>query len=376
MPKRRSRERGGRPTATEGRVGAVMDGLNSMQDVVRDDPSTMEDAALDDQRAAFDRITGKGRGRRGRDRDDDDRYDERDEGDDRRDEDDDEDLDEDDRYEQDEDERFEDETDDLEEADQERGHRRGEGRSLERALNALRRIDAPDWVFRQKPARIRELAESMAGWQGNHDRTLQQRDDRIRDLESAPRREAADESPETERAVPSVVDLNAAATRIVEALGVEADADARKALAEGLKAAGASGHARALAAEESMRRQGALMDTMLVMLARREMGDAYPQLVSDPTAMKKFERRVGEQARTGVYKNDLDGLFKDAALLEFGVPQKVGRNGRKRRRSRPVTDGKPLRRHTNAAEPGSERHSRQVYDKIRRRSRRRLSAGR
>lgn len=375
MPKRRRRGDENRQpvNGTEGRVDQVLTGLSQIQDHVSQDPTQLEDAAVDDQRAVFEKIRGK-EGRKARRRDEREARSERDDDDDEELEDEEAELDE---YDDDDDEQLEDETDDFEEeADEERGRRRrGEGKSLEGAINALRRINAPDWVFRQKPERIRDLASSMANWQGHHDRALQERDDQIRTLESRTQREAAEENPASDRAVHAEEDLEEAASQLAVALGIEADTEARRALTKALKTASGNGKAeqRAARAEQSAAGTSALLDQMLVLTARGELADDYPQLVSDSSALDRFQTRVVAQAKTGSYKGRLLALFQDAALLEFGQPQEKKDVSRRKRktRNRPVTTTRRVVE--AAAEPGSERHSRKVYDKIRRRSKKGLA---
>lgn len=351
-------------------MAAVMQGLDEIQQYADSDPSTHEDLeqrALNEQRKAFDKIRGR-EGRRARRRDAAER-----EGED-------EPEDEQDELEGQEDEEHldEDETDDLDEEEADGGRsrrrRRGEGADLDGALNALRRIDAPDWVFRQKPERIRELAESMTGWQRHHDRALQERDDRIRDLESRTRQQATEESPGADRAVPPEDDLDAVAAEVAGALGIEADADARKALVKfGQRARGSAEH-RARRAEQIVQANAGMMDALLVMVAKRELGDAYPQLVSEPEAVEDFQKKVLSQAKTGDYRGKLQQLFEDAALLAFGPPKRR-RNGRAGGRNRPVTRTK-AQRHTDYSEPGTPQHDRKVFDRIRSRSRSRIASGR
>lgn len=279
------------------------------------------------------------------------------------------------------------EDDDLEEDqedDEEQSSADADDDELAAALSALRRVNAPDWVFDETRKRILALAKGYADQQSNLDRVSSKKDERIRELEArATAGSTSDESP-GDWAVPARDHLNREADQLARALGIEDDEDAKKALVSfgsrimGPVAAVAADHKELV---EALRSVAATNHALMVLHGKQEMGARYPQLLSDPNALDNFQSHLETQTSTGNYKGKLSKLFQDAAMLAFGVPKKSkgkedGRRdgGHRRRAGRPLTRSKTERK--TRVRAGSLEHQRQVFDRVRAKSRAGLTAGR
>jgi hypothetical protein len=243
---------------------------------------------------------------------------------------------------------------------------------LKKVQNALRRVDAPDWVFELDEKRQREIARSLAGYQSNVDRAITSKDETIRALTAAlagkgTRVQADDES--HGRATPPEDDLEEAATEVARAMGVESDEGARKALVKfGQKLRGNNGKVSS-SELDSLR---ANLRDVLINQGIKDARRVYSELRSDKEAVDRLRKRALMQVRTGEYENDQDAsrLIRDSALIEFGPPEKRRPAGRalSRKGSAPVTHER-VRREPRELQQGTEEHDRAVFTSVTRRGR-------
>lgn len=384
MTKTRNRNRGGqRPTSID-------QGVTELERLARSDRGAArervtrtteeaEEEALDGQRAVYDRIVGKKTAKapareRASQRDerahlDDDEEDEPEELDD---------LDEDDDEEADD--------GDLDD-DGEASAGAVPPEKLDAALNALRRANAPAWVFAEPPERQLELAESFASHQANADRLITAKDDTIRALSGKTGRgtQASAESESPGEETPGE-DLETAAEGLATALGLSADPEAKKALVTfGKLARGRDSRGD----KDRLERLESDLEQILLTNAVRDLGTEFPRLQTDRSVRKAFEERVGGLARSGLYTRETMGkLFRDAAddtYREYRIAKaskedlrgdaRSDSRARARKGSAPVTQARADRR-SKAPREGTEDHDRAVFDRVMRKSRTRLAGRR
>jgi hypothetical protein len=266
--------------------------------------------------------------------------------------------------------------DDDEESEEEEDDEDGESfAELKGAKKALRRIDAPDWVFKQSRKRILELAESMAAWQANNDKGLRTKFDRIR-AEEAGDRTKSEAAQETRNGAvsqyPPPADLKQAASRMASALGVEEDKQALADLEEGLRGAVGDTDAHLRALHDRQRASEGLVERMILRDARGALRGDYPQLVSDPEAFAELKEALEWHAAKGG-TDDLDALYRKAARTAFG-PSKKKEGGRRQTKRRKTSGPAAKAKRPPAKQKLSA--DRALFDRIHRKDRGRLAAGR
>lgn len=255
---------------------------------------------------------------------------------------------------------------------------RRRGQELDRALQALRRVKAPAWVFQQREERILELAESLGDFQRNTDDAIRRRDETIGALSQAiggkGARATADEENPTQGNVAD--DLEESATALARAMGLESDPVAKKALVDfGQKARGQSGAALAKQVGELR----SALRTMVVDRATRAFRRRYPEHASDTDAQARFVKSFGEHAQLERYSNDFGRLVRASAHAEFGPPKKRtgDRNGdAPRRNAGAPTMHTRAERAPRVLDEGTESHDRAVYSSVMKKERGRFAVRR
>lgn len=277
-----------------------------------------------------------------------------------------------------------DEDDDPEEADEEdldepAGDDEDEDADdeLQSALKALKRVKAPRWVFDEPRTRVLELAGSLASWQANADRALQSKDETIQALARARQEQAREDAREGgHENRDNAGDLETSAEELARALGLANDPETKAALVKYAKA----GRGTDDASKAEIARLERTVQNLLVSSARKKLARRYEQLRRDPEAIAAFEKRVEEQARTGRYgQANLDRLFADAALLEFGPPKRSrfsGERQRDRKARIPAVQERRALRKSEEPRAGTEEHDRAVFHSVMNGKRRSLSSRR
>lgn len=252
-------------------------------------------------------------------------------------------------------------------------------KQLDKARNALRRANAPAWVYDEDPERIVELAGSFAGYQSHADRALQSKDETIRALSAAVgargnRASADDESPGNE--TPPEEDLVRAAEGLARSMGVEGDESSKKALIDYAKAIRKGGLSPTASERSEIERLQSVVREMAFDQGIRGIRRLYPDHLSDRSEVTKLKKRVALLSQDESFADDIPGLFQEAARGLWGESQRSSGRARASKGGAPVTVSRHERRESRPVGQGTEEHDRAVYSRIMGKSRARLATRR